>query len=334
MIPTKSKSSISQFSMLPSSQTYLAYSKHIHSFLSLPLIPYELLQNGLFIELKQRGYIEEISHDFIEIAVSTYDLLAVEFIELLHWLCSTEICNNKKYIQRILSNIRFHDDENSSTVTLEKIKYYDDNINVPLMLPLPANVLPSRIAIHISNDDLNKKLSLQTLPFDNLLDFYLNEKQKYLLSDPDKIICLFNLISKHWTQIDDTKLKRIKNILSAIKCIPTTQGMKIPKESYIPSPILSSDLALITLNVVQNMIEDNSNKLETSDNRVLIVLLKTIGCRAINVQSYINHLQVESNTTQSSSEQLQMLVQHLLDERINMSDEDIEALQHSKCFPG
>ncbi len=339
LVPVKSKPSITQLSVLPSSKAYLTYSKQIHSFLSLPLIPCEFSKNGLFNELKQRALIQETSLDLIQRTISQCNLEAVELIELLHWLCTSDINNNKQFIKRIFSSITFRDNESSKLVNLKNIEFYT-TFNVSSFLPLPANVLPVTITSHISNDDLSKKLLLKIFTFDALLDFYCLENQRNLLLDSNTVVCVFILISKHWTQIDKSKWETVKKTLSTIECIPTTQGMKIPKESYIRSPILSSDLSIITLNVVESMarkddVDGHADILDQHlDDRVLAEFLKSIGCRTINIQSFINHQNMHSGSSLSSTQSLQMLIKHLLDEKSNMSNEDIEALKHSQCFPG
>lgn len=343
LVPVAEIPSISQLSVLPSSQAYLASSEHIHKFLAVPLVPFRLLTNTLFTRLKEHGLIQSVSHDLIKSTVASCDLSVEEVIELLHWLCTDEVKNEKRFIERILSFILFHDDEASSKI-MENVKFYD-GFNVPTILPLPINVLPTRLARHISNDDLHQKLSLTALTLDSLLDFYLHEDQRFLWGSQTTVVCLFNLISKYWSQLDKSKREAMKNTLSNIKCVPTTQGMKIPKEAYIRSPILSSDLALIELSVVKSMDEVDvhataissgrtTTLVEASDNRVLAEFLKNLGCRTINIQSFVGNHKAKSNALSPSKNRLQMLVQLLVDEFDNLSEADIEAIKYTECFPG
>ncbi|CAF2928774.1 unnamed protein product [Rotaria sp. Silwood2] len=200
LVPVKQQSLASRLTLLPSSEAFLAYSKYIHSFLSLPLVPLEISNNGLFNELKLVKLIQEVNFDVIQHTIQTRILLLNEFIELLHWLCSTEVNKNKDFIESIFSSIHFRDNDNSPVITLERIKHYDKIYPSPL-LPLPSNVIPSRIASHISNENFNKHLLLIPLTFNDLLNFFFPDDQKFLLTDQNKVVYLFNLISRHWNNI-------------------------------------------------------------------------------------------------------------------------------------
>ncbi|CAF0847517.1 unnamed protein product [Adineta steineri] len=80
-------------------------------------------------------------------------------MELLSWLCGSDVSNNKPFMKSIFSTISFRENDRSQITTLKEIKYYDE-MNMSPLLPLPVNVLPARIAAHISNDNLNNRLSL------------------------------------------------------------------------------------------------------------------------------------------------------------------------------
>ena len=127
-----------------------------------------------------------------------------------------------------------------------------------------------------------------------------------------------------------------------MQCIPTNQGMKIPNESYVPSNILSSDLPVITLNVPQNATEeeeddDNDEKqsvVENLDNPVSAEFLKRLGCRTLNVQSFVHARSSLTNTSSADTHSMKILIEHLMEERDNMSEGDFNALKHSECLRG
>ncbi|CAF5005407.1 unnamed protein product, partial [Rotaria sp. Silwood1] len=298
-VPVKQQSSAT-FSALPSSMSYLADSKYIHSFLSVPLVPLELLNNGLFVELKRRKLINIVNCDDIINFLKQHPLLENEFSELLSWLCSIDCRDNKKFIKTILSTIYFRDNFSPKIITLKNINRYDE-INVTSVLPLPSNVIPFRVASNISYEDLNRHLSLTPLTIDDLLNFYLKSDQNYILTNENGVVYVFNLISKYWTHITDNIKDQIKQKLSVLKCIPTKNGMELPKEAYIPSKLISSDLpTIIKMNIVRDMTHVKDDKIvaiggsKTALNNqpepyVLDQFLKFIGCRTIHVQSFIDH---------------------------------------------
>ncbi|CAF4953990.1 unnamed protein product, partial [Rotaria sp. Silwood1] len=342
LVPIKQSPTDINLTLIPSTQAYIANSKHIHSFLTLPLVPYELSKNGLFQALKDRDLINEINNDLIESTIITTILLSNQFVEFLHWLSNQNNNNDKQYIKRLLSIVRFRETNNSSIITLEKLKNYD-NFNISTLLPLPSHVLPASVASYLSREELQKQLSLTPLTLKDFLHYYLLKNQLYLFTKENTSTCLLHIISKHSGQLNKTEWNKLKTILSTITCIPTNQGMKIPNESYIPSSILSSDLPIITLNVPQNLTDDdddddnnNNNNdeqsiIENIENSVSAEFLKRLGCRTLNVQSFVH---ARSSLINSNSHTMKTLIQHLMEERDNMSEGDFNALKQSECLRG
>ncbi|CAF1432853.1 unnamed protein product [Rotaria sordida] len=345
LVPVKQTPTDINLSLIPSAQAYIANSKHIHSFLSLPLVPYELSKNGLFQALKDRDLIIEVNNELIELTITTTILLSNQFVEFLHWL-SSQNYDDKQYIKRLLSIVRFRETNNSSIITLEKLKNYD-NFNISTIIPLPSHVLPASVATYLSREELQKQLSLTPFTLKDFLHYYLLKNQLYLFTKENTSTCLLHIISKYSGQLNKTEWNKLKTTLSTITCIPTNHGMKIPNESYIPSSILSSDLPIITLNVPQNLtdddddddddddVNDNQSIIENMENSISAEFLKRLGCRTLNVQSFVHARSSLTNSTSSSnSHTMKILIQHLMEERDNMSEGDFNALKQSECLRG
>ena len=319
LVPVKRSPSDNHLSLIPSSEAFLTNSKHIEKFLPVPLVPFEIGKNDFFKILKRRQWIEEIDHEIILNKIHESILLVDQFVELLRWLSTNEF-QNKSYIKQILSKIHFRQSEKGDIIKLNEIIYYD-TFNLS-SLPLPTNVLPSNIVSHLSRQDLQKRLSLSQISIKTLIEFYLNENEHYLLCQENTSIIILNFICQHWNQLNSTELNEIKNILSNIKCISTTQGMKSPNESYIQSTNLSPDLPIITFYIPQ--ISTNHQ----TQYPISIEFLKSIGCRTIHVPTLAN------TTSNTSSDNSQTFIQHLLLQRQNMSENDIRALKHNHCITG
>ncbi|CAF3810008.1 unnamed protein product [Rotaria sp. Silwood1] len=154
---------------------------------------------------------------------------------------------------------------------------------------------------YISRDELQKQLQLTPLTLKNFLHYYLLKNQLYLFTKEN-----------------------------------TSTGMKIPNESYIPSSILSSDLPIIILNVPQNLTDDDDDDkqsiIENMENSISAEFLKRLGCRTVNVQSFVHAPSLLTNSTISNSHTMKTLIQHLMEERDNMSEGDLHALKQSECL--
>ncbi|CAF4923582.1 unnamed protein product, partial [Rotaria sp. Silwood1] len=333
LVPVKRSPSDQHLSLISSTEAFLTTSKYIQSFLPVPLVPFDIGQNDFLKILKKHQWIEEIDHDTILVKVQESILQFDEFIGLLRWLCSYDV-NNKSYIKQILLKIRYRETHQSSIIKLEKIEFYD-TLNL-LSLPLPSNVLPSNIVNHISRDDLQKRLSLSVISVKNLFEFYLMNDQQYLFQNENTSRIILSFMSQRWNQFNQTESNKIKNILSNLKCIPTNHGMKSPNESYIRPPYLSDNLPIITLYIPQISTDDNhqKDKQELINYPVSTEFLKSIGCRAIHVPTSTNNLTIQSNNSSDDSQTLENFIQNLLQQRKNMSDNDLHALKHNPCIIG
>jgi hypothetical protein len=199
-------------------------------------------------------------------------------------------------------------------------------------LPLPSNILPSNIASYLSREQLNKKLYLSEVSLEYLLNFYIYQKEQHkLFSEKKTSIYLLIFISQYWNQLNELIQDQIKKVLSLLRCIPTTKGMKLPKDSYIYSSNLPhKNLPVITLKIskVSNTNNDNNISSENLENIVSIDFLKQIGCRTIYIRtdSFIG--------LSSNSEYNREYIQHILKGRKNMGEADLHALKQSKSLIG
>ncbi|CAF3416437.1 unnamed protein product [Rotaria socialis] len=272
-VPTKRLPSANHLSLVISTQTFLADSKHIHGFLPLPLVPFELSKSHFFTALKEHSLIHMADKSIIEESLTSSALLSNELIELLKWLCSSDI-NDHSYTKRVLSVVRYHETINSPISYFGKLKYYDA-LNISLVLPLPSNVLPISIAEHFSQEQLHHNLFLLPCNFKQLIDFYLSENQQYLFNNVKTATHLLSYLSNSSSHFSEPEWKKIKDILSIIKCIPTTHGMKLPRKSYLPSHILRSDRPAITLNLLaENATDSRQPRNDSNENLVSVYFLK------------------------------------------------------------
>jgi len=327
LVPVKRCPSDNHLSLIPSTEAYLSNSKHIQSFLPVPLVPFEIGKTEFFKTLKRRQWIEEINHEIILNKIHQIILSLDEFIGLLRWLCTNDV-NNKSYIKQILSKIHYRESRQSPIIKLENVEYYD-TLNISL-LPLPSKVLPSNVVAYISREDLQKRLSLSPISSKTLIEYYLLENQHHLFLNETTSKIILNFISQRLNEFNKIELNQMKDILSNLKCIPTNKGMKIPNESFIRSSNLSSDLAIIKLYIPQ--IELN-NKEESTEYPISIEFLKSIGCRTIYIP-ITNNSNEQLNISSEHFQTNQNLIEDLLKQRKNLSENDLKALKHNQCIFG
>lgn len=333
LIPIQQSPSESRLTLVPSKDAFLEYSSHIHTFLKLPLVPWELSKLGLFFILKQLGLINEVDKTVILDSISHSTLLSNELVDLLTWLKNKE-SNDKNFVRQLLSKIRFRENINSPVISFPEIKRYDP-FKISPLLTLPPNVLPNSIAKHFSTEVLESNLFLTPCTVKDLIEFYLSENQQKLLRDPQTSECILRFISKHSSQIVESYWVQIKTKLSNIKCIATNQGMKLPSESYLPSTLIGDNLPLVTFELSNTNADVNSGGI-IEDDHISVSFLKRIGCRIFDMESLVKvQLGTTSMTSKTfSNDTMQALIFQLIEERPNMHETDFKALKDSKFLIG
>ena len=328
LVPVRRSPSDNHLSLIPSGEAFLSTSKHIETFLPVPLVPFDNGQNNFFKMLKRRQRIREIDHETISAKIRESILLFHEFIGLLRWLCTNDI-TNKSYIKEILSEIHYRETHQSPIIHLEKIEFYD-TLNIS-SLPLPSNVLPSNVASHLSREDLQRWLSLSSMSVKKLIEFYLIRNQQHLFENETTARVLLSFISQHWIQFNENDSNNIKGILSKLRCVPTSQGMKSPKESYIRSSNLTDNLPLIALYLPQISMDDTQG---STGYPVSVEFLKSIGCRTIHVPTMTYLFSSRAASSSDSGQTLESFIQDLLQQRKTMSETDVHALKNNPCLTG
>ena len=328
LVPVQRSTSQIGFSLIQSSRAYLSTSKHLETFVSLPLVPFDCAQTDFFKMLRRREMVRELDYQTILTNIRESVLSVHELIGLLRWLC-VDSGADKSYVKQVLSEIYYRETDPYSIIQLEKIEFYSTR-NIAT-LPLPSNVLPGSVVNHLSREDLHQYLSLTSITMKSLIEFYIASKQHHLFEKESTSKILFSLIGQHWNQFHHDESKKIRDIVGKLKCIPTTHGMQLPSESYIRSSDLSSDLPIVSLYVPE--ISEHGCE-STSDYPVTVEFLKAIGCRTIHVPSVGYSLVSQSAESVDQNEELKSFIQDLMKRRKTMSDTDMDALKNIPCLAG
>ncbi len=159
----------------------------------------------------------------------------------------------------------------------------------------------------------------------------MTENQRHLFLDEKSSTIILSFLSSHWNQFNPKESNEIKDILSKLKCLPTSEGMKTPNESYIRSSNVSSDLSIIKLYIPQ--IERNVQE-ESNEYPVSMEFLKSIGCRTIYIPTSTNDLNNQSNISSDHFQTNEQFIEYLLEKRKYMSENDLYALKTTPCLLG
>ena len=333
LVPVKRTPTDRHLSLIPSIEAYLPNSKYIESFLPIPIVPHDLSQIFFLKTLQRYRLIQEIDHEIIKIKIHESILTLDEFVGLLHWLCTREFNHEQSYIKNILSKINYRERRESSLIQLKNIQYYD-GLNIA-HLPLPSNVLPSIIVAYLSRENLEKYLGLSMISMKQLLDYYLLETSRSLFSDEQTCRILLSCFAQNWTKLNQHELDHMKTILTNLPCIPTCQGLKYPRDSFIRSSNLNPNLAIVQLYILNHhsLLENDKLVSDIFDYPVSLEFLKMIGCRAIHLPTVVHSMMKDSITNLSpQSKTFQTFILDLLQQRKQMSENDLNALKQNECI--
>lgn len=326
-MPIQKNPSNNGLTLVPSTKAFLAKSKGIHKFLSIPLIPFQLVDNGFIKILEKYTLVDIADKSMIEKKLLSSILSKEELIELIQWLFSPDVAD-KSYAKRILSNISFTDPISHNNVQFRMIQYYDA-LNIPTVLSLPGNTLPRDLTAVFSKDQIENQLSLVPLKLIDFIHSYCKGDMSRLLWDPNLNPYFLSFISNNMIQLTVQQLVEMIRMLSDSACIPTTKGMKKPRESFIPSELTSSGLPVVLLNIIQKDADNNEQSNQNLENPVSLEFLKRIGCRMFNIHAFDDR-----KADPEKFQDLAKLIRLLIKERDNMSKEDLAELKLKKIFRG
>ena len=118
-VPIRHSPSDCRIFLVSSREAYLTESKDIQTFLTLPLVPFELSKTKFFLNIRQRRLINIVNNEIIERTIEKTIFLFDELINLIRWLC-----NNKESIKHIFQMIRYRERVDSPIITLMNIQHY------------------------------------------------------------------------------------------------------------------------------------------------------------------------------------------------------------------
>lgn len=366
--------------VLASEDCYLPF-EGIEAFAAYPVIPCELAVQcpRFFAELLARQRISQLSLKQVQQSVKENVLTDQQFAAFLSWLCRAQKQMSKAERTKLVNEIKFW--TNNEINYLSNIKYFqpftsgvtDASVSLSSLsssssfscapssittrnmeattkfesiLPLPSSVLPKVFALGLSTNQLSDQLGLKPLGFSAWLEFILTAESK--LESVAHVPTILSYISRHSGEISAKEWKQLTNVLSRCACIPSTHGMKTPREVYFPSKALPSDLPQVSDLVIREeedveAEEDDISK--TEDVAVTHSFLKRLGVRYSSVNVLVDSQQnfskdqgknsnknLGSSTTSGLS--IQKLVQQIMSQRKEMSELDFKEVSNKKFLVG
>ncbi|PKY51971.1 hypothetical protein RhiirA4_325988, partial [Rhizophagus irregularis] len=214
----------------------------------VPTIIYEYCK-PFFEKAKDKKLIRELSFQDVLIelknrSANKTEMTETEMIGLLKWWVSYRKINTSS------GQVEFEQFMQLATVyignefrPLKTIRYILNSNLISPDVEIPDNVLPYNISKNFGNSEMESYCRWNELPLINWAEFIVNctdLEDNHIFAEK-----VHKVLAKSLYNINEDFKNKLNHIFVNKKCIPTTQGMKEPKNAYIKNDNLPSDLPII-----------------------------------------------------------------------------------------
>lgn len=230
----------------------------------LPLIPEELASEPMVMSMQNKGMIRTITFDDVLAELKARPLREDDMIACMKWWISLYDPRNISHLTSVreqlleaavLSISLTPDDER--IIPLQSIKTILNQRHLhglPADGPLPTHLLPTPIARQFSPDDLKRAFPWTDLTIYDWLEHLCDpavagENSAYdIESSPQWAERVLSFVARNWGHGLAANLKQqVVSLLKTKACIPTSDGMKHPDETYFSSADIFHDLPIVKL---------------------------------------------------------------------------------------
>jgi hypothetical protein len=161
----------------------------------------------------------------------------------------------KQFLDAIVVAIDIKQTEGGKIIPLNSIRYFFNPkslsaASIPIDGPLPDSLLPIAISKFFKSEEISAFFPWVEFNLWHWLDHICTSDGDTI--PPEYNICLspawsekvIGVVSRAWSHLSEESKASIKNLLQDKTCIPTTNGMKKPAESYFPNVNIFPDLPI------------------------------------------------------------------------------------------
>ncbi|KAG8800465.1 hypothetical protein FRC16_002827, partial [Serendipita sp. 398] len=289
--------------------------------------------------LQSRKMMTSMSFDDVIWELKHRCLEEEEMMECLKWMCGLpkELTSESRFKKQFIGLGAFMVRGKEGTtepkerlVRLSTIStFFSPSGFVPVHGPFPTSTLPSKFSI-------TKGFPVASLrELFGWNQFTLNDWIVFLTSTPpegahppehgitrslDFAEKVLTAIAKGWTSLSEANQKDLVRRLRHLQCVPTQLGLKYPRDAYLPSVDLFSDLPIATFLSTGAL----TGKLKGATEAVL---------RSLGVRKHVDLHLVFDRMVKTGDWTVPQLVRYLMGIRDQMPPDELETLQQMAAFP-
>ncbi|KAL7754472.1 hypothetical protein RI367_000453 [Sorochytrium milnesiophthora] len=307
----------SSHGILPATQVRMPLAEVKDFIKSTPVLSDEMAKECPdYVHLLQRaGMLKEISVEDVLIEISGRQLSPNETVSVVKWW--TRLCRNPEAVTAYGTSFRQAlkvpcGSSVDKLVPLASLRYYAPARVFPPDVPVPEDVLSVALSKSLNDQEL---AALGVLEY-NLADWSVFvAKDSQLTADAEFSQRIFNVLSRALPHMSAQTKAAVASVFQDRACLPTTQGMRKPTESYFGTVTLFNDLPVVKMEQFPN------------PRAVTEKLLSLIG-----VREHVD-LQMVFDRLDSLQWDHQHLLKYLTTVQDKLNESEIGKLKNAAIFP-
>ncbi|KAF5351976.1 hypothetical protein D9756_007388 [Leucocoprinus leucothites] len=298
----------------------------------LPLVPAEFASEPMVLSLQSKGMIKSISFDDVLKELKSRPLPEEDMVACMRWWISLydpkdAVRLTSVRTQLLDAAVLMVSTSNGDRIiplhSIQTILNQRSLNGLPSEGPLPSHLLPASITKNFSSDDLKRAFSWADLTIYDWLSHIcdpsvVRENPAYdIETSPQWSEKVLSFVARNWGHNLSTTLKQqIISLLKAKACIPTSDGMKLPSESYFPNVDIFHDLPIVKL-PSGSPVKGHTEKL----------------LQELDVRSHVELQMIFNRMIKTNEWTINDLTRYLVSVKANLKEEEIRRLKLTAAFP-
>ena len=227
----------------------------------LPVFPRKLYERSksMVKALRERGMLRDATFREVLGDIRRRSLSEMEVVSCLKWWISISGKNpagvasmRREFLDAVVLTISSSENGDKRTIPLKEIQTFmnPQTVDGPMDGPLPSHLLPTNISQKFSSSHLEQHLQWRKF---TILDWTKGVVDPAARTNFNIVECsdwaehVLRTLGMQWEIMATSTRTSVVGLLSNLRCIPTSAGMKVPKQTYFATTDHFPDLPVVNL---------------------------------------------------------------------------------------
>ncbi|EMD37151.1 hypothetical protein CERSUDRAFT_115067 [Gelatoporia subvermispora B] len=302
----------------------------------LPVLPPEILSGAhqMVDSMRTRDIIKSITFVDVLQELRSRPLAEVELVACIKWWVGVHNKERPRNFQQIhaelvnaaILTLNAPGSSEGTLVQLSSIRTFLNTrgigAHIPTEGPLPDHLLPIGISKQFDPQALMTVFSWKELTILDWLKYITDSTNSSIDAEHNITLSpvwaerVLQMLARAWQNLPKASQEEIITLLREKPCVPTSNGMKLPAESYFPSAHLFQDLPLVTL--------PSGTVLKGTSEKIL---------QALGVRKHVDLQIVFNRMIKTGDWTIVELIKYLVSVRTMLTSEEFQRLRLTAVFP-